>query len=210
MTTICPAVLAENPHQYREQVERVAAFATRIHLDFTDGEFTSSQTITLSQAWWPHTMQADLHIMYQRPGEYLEEIIALNPHMVIVHAEAEVTYQTFANALHQNGILFGVAVMPETTIDSLRPHLSLIDHILIFSGDLGKFGGEANLRLLDKVSQVKKMKSTLTIGWDGGVNDTNVQQLIDGGVDVVNVGGFIQRAEDPQKAYQSLLTASQG
>jgi pentose-5-phosphate-3-epimerase len=44
----------------------------------------------------------------------------------------------------------------------------------------------------------------LEIGWDGGVTDQNISQLAFAGVDVFNVGGFIQKAEDPEKAFHVL------
>ena len=80
MAVIAPTVLAENPHQFREQVERVSGFAGTIHFDFSDGVFSDTKTISLSQAWWPKGVEADLHIMYQEPDRYLEEILALKPH----------------------------------------------------------------------------------------------------------------------------------
>lgn len=204
MSTICPTVLASNAHQFREQIEHVAAFATNIHLDFTDGEFTDSETIGLSQVWWPHTMQADLHIMYQNPAEYLDAIVPLNPRLVIVHAEADGSFTEIAERLHQAGIKVGVALLPETSVETIRPSIKLVDHVLIFSGDLGHFGGRADLGLLKKVEQVRHLKNNLEIGWDGGVNDKNIGKLTDAGVNILNVGGFIQRAEDPKAAYQSL------
>ncbi len=204
MASICPTVLAGNTHQFRQQIERVAAFTTQLHLDFADGTLTDSATLELSQAWWPHTCQADLHLMYKQPAEHIEQIIALNPRRVIVHAEADLDFAAFADKLHQAGIEFGVALLAKTPASQLQSYISDIDHVLIFSGNLGHFGGEADIGLLEKVKDVKKLKSKLTIGWDGGVNAGNVKRLADGGIDVLNVGGFIQRADDPQAAYQSL------
>jgi pentose-5-phosphate-3-epimerase len=45
----------------------------------------------------------------------------------------------------------------------------------------------------------------LEIGWDGGINDRNISQLVFGGVDVLNVGGYIQNANNPERAYNSLF-----
>jgi pentose-5-phosphate-3-epimerase len=60
------------------------------------------------------------------------------------------------------------------------------------------------MNLLDKVKELRKLKPTLEIGWDGGVNDRNARQLAEGGVDVLNVGGFIHSAEDSRAAYAKL------
>lgn len=204
MAIICPTVTPLNPHQFREQIERIAPFVTEVHLDFADKSFTDIETPDLSQTWWPHTLRADLHLMYKQPQIQIETAISLNPKLVIVHAEAEFDYSEVANKLHQAGIQFGVALLPETAVSVVAEHIDVIDHVLIFSGHLGHFGGEADLNLLSKVKEVKQLKSELTIGWDGGINDQNIAELVAGGVDVLNVGGFIQRADDPRAAYQQL------
>jgi pentose-5-phosphate-3-epimerase len=55
------------------------------------------------------------------------------------------------------------------------------------------------------VKQVQEHHPEAEIGWDGGINDHNAQQLVAAGVDVLNVGGFIQKSDDPAGAYEKLL-----
>lgn len=205
MAIICPTVLALEPHQYREQMERIGGFAQRIQIDIADGEFAPVKTVTPSQLWWPRNVGVDVHVMYQKPGDHLQELIKSNPSMVIVHAEADGNFIELANALHAAHIKVGIALLPNTPPEMIAPSVAVIDHVLLFSGDLGNFGGRANLSLLEKVPHLKKMKPGVEIGWDGGVNVDNVAALVEGGVDVLNVGGFIQHAENPATAYSALL-----
>ncbi len=209
MSVICPTVLAADPHHYRDQVERVARFAQRIQIDLTDGEFAPVQTVSLESVWWPAQIRADIHLMYQKPGRYLKILRQLAPALVIVHAEAEGNFFEIAAPLKQAGIKVGVALLKETPVKKILPALAQVDHVLVFSGDLGHFGGEADLALLSKVNEIQKHFSArhIEIGWDGGINLQNARQLVESGVDVLNVGGFIQRAEDPQKAYATLEQA---
>lgn len=201
---ICPTVLAGNATEFREQVERIADFATRIHIDLADGHFAPTKTIPLGDAWWPHGIHADLHVMYKEPFRHTKALISLNPKMIIVHAEGEGDFARFADAAHDAGIYVGVALKPETPPEFIAPALDYIDHVLIFSGNLGHFGGQANTHLLTKVLKLKHLKPSLEIGWDGGINDKNVATLAAGGVNVLNTGGFIQHAADPGAAYQLL------
>lgn len=207
MAVICPTVTATDPHEYRQQMERIASFAERLHVDFMDGLFARTRSPDLKQAWWPHSIPTDLHLMYQRPDVYLEEIVRLRPTLVIVHAEAEGGFVAFADRLHQEGIQVGVALLQDSEPELIEPALKRIDHVLLFSGSLGRFGGEADLHLLGKIIKLKKMKASLEIGWDGGINAHNVRQLMKGGVDVLNVGGAIQKAKDPAAAYAKLVEA---
>jgi ribulose-phosphate 3-epimerase len=143
--------------------------------------------------------------MYQRPQEVLRTVLAHNPHMVIIHSEASGDFTETYKLCRDNGVKLGVALLPATQPAVIKGALASIDHILIFSGSLGSFGGHADLSLLDKVDYLQKLKSELEFGWDGGINDHNVSELVFGGIDVLNVGGYIQKADDPEKAYNRLF-----
>lgn len=203
-TIVCPTVTSENSHQYREQMERASAFAKRIHIDFMDGVFSPTKSPTPEQAWWPEHMKADLHIMYQHPEKHLESIKRLKPNLVIVHAEAEGNFVVLARELHESGIKAGLALLADTPVSVIKPALEHIDHVLIFSGNLGHFGGTADLRLLEKVKECKTLKPRIEVGWDGGISDENVRELAKAGVNVLNVGGYIQHAEKPYERFSVL------
>ncbi len=202
--TICPAILASDPHDFRAQMETVSRFAIRLHIDLSDGIFAPTKTIPIDQIWWPGGIRADLHVMYRRPFDHLRAMLALRPQMIIVHAEAEGDFEAFAKRAHEHGVETGVALLPQTRPEVLTQAIKDIDHVLIFSGNLGRYGGTADLGLLEKVKVLKALKSQIEIGWDGGVNDENAQALAAAGVEVLNVGGFIQQANDPQVAYALL------
>lgn len=204
MSVICPAILAGNEAEYRQQIEKVVHLAHRIQIDLTDGVFADSQTVEPAQAWWPVGFKADFHLMYSQPLPVIGILIDHTPNLIIVHAEAEGDLVNLSAACHEHRIKVGVALLPDTKPEKITAALAYIDHVLIFSGELGEYGGHANLSLLEKVDFLKHHKPDLEIGWDGGVNDQNISELVAGGVDVLNVGGYIQNAEDPAKAFTAL------
>ena len=213
MTVICPTVTAFDQHQYREQMGLVTAFAKRIHIDLMDGEFAPTVSLPLSQVWWPDDITADIHIMFQRPMEQIEKLIALKPSLVVIQFEADVDHAEFARRLHKGGIKAGLGLMQATTVEAAASVLNGFDHVMIFSGNLGYHGGSAvDFSLLDKVHEARRRYPKLEIAWDGGVNDTNVKRLVEGGVDVLNVGSFIHNADSPQASYGLLqkLTKAAG
>lgn len=206
--TICPTITAENPHIYREQMERVSQFATRVHIDLSDGSLAPNRLVDLDKIWWPGGVRADLHAMLANPFDHVELYRVLSPQLVIVHAEAKGNFGLFADTMHRHGIETGVALLPDTDVELIVPGLDMIDHVMIFSGKLGYFGGEADLGLLAKVRRLRELKPTLEIGWDGGITDRNAKELAVGGVDVLNVGGFIHRSQNPAEAYETLLLST--
>jgi ribulose-phosphate 3-epimerase len=204
MVTICPTITAYDTQEYRKQIEQVASFAKRIHIDLMDGEFAPTKSPSLDTIWWPHELEADIHLMYQNPEPQLEQLIKLKPRMVVIHNEAHVHHMDFAAKLHHAGIEVGLALLQDTPVEYAEQIMHSFDHVLVFSGNLGHHGGEADLNLLEKVGQIKAHHPEVEIGWDGGINEQNARQLVEAGVDVLNVGGFIQKAPDPQAAYATL------
>lgn len=205
MASICPTVTAYDPHEYRIQLERLLPFAERIHIDLMDGEFAPTKSPDLSHVWWPPELTADIHLMYQKPMDYIDQLIALKPHMVVIHNEADVHHMEFAARLHRHDIQAGLALLADTPVEYAYQIMHSFDQVLVFSGKLGYHGGETDLSLLDKVREVRVHHSDAEIAWDGGISADNAKQLVAGGVDVLNVGGFIQKSDDPAAAYAELV-----
>lgn len=205
MAVIAPAVLADSPDDYKAQVTRIHEFVQRVHIDITDGEFTPSFTVGAAQVWWPQEWIVDIHAMVARPSDHVQTLIGLKPHMIIFHVEVEEDIVPVLKQIKQAGIKAGIALQRSTVPSTVREAIETADHVMIFSGELGKYGGIANLMQLEKVRLIKTIRTDLEIGWDGGVNIENAYSIAQGGVDVLNVGGAIARAADPQQAYATLV-----
>jgi ribulose-phosphate 3-epimerase len=203
-------VTTDDPAVYKKQIEETLGYAHRLHIDLSDGIFTRNKLLDIADVWWPGGVRADLHVMYQSPFEHLPIMIGLQPQLSIVHAEADGDFMEFARLAHRHSIEVGVALLPETPVDAIQPALEVIDHVLIFSGNLGHFGGHADMSLLGKVQRLRDLKPRLEIGWDGGVNADNAKVLSAGGVDVLNAGGYLHGAKDSAKAYATLKAAIEG
>lgn len=205
MAVICPTITAYNAAEYREQMYNVSSFARRIHIDLMDGKFAPTTSVSLDEVWWPKHIQVDLHVMFQQPMEHLEQLIKLQPRMVIVHAEAEVHHMHFVAELHKAEIEAGLAILQDTPVENIEQISHSFDEILIFSGNLGHHGGHADLGLLSRVKYLRDNHFDGKIAWDGGIGSDNIRSLVQGGVEVLNVGGAIQKASDPQTAYDTLI-----
>lgn len=209
MATICPTVTAESIEEFNRQAEINASFAERVHYDFMDGKLAPTLSPTLDEATIPSGPLVDFHLMYRHPGDVLSYVIERHPHLVIIHADAHVDHGAFAASLHEAGIKAGLCLPKATSVAECTHLLPLFDHVLIFSGDLGHFGGTVDFSLLSKIGEIKTLKSDIEIGWDGGINADNAAELAANGVNVLNVGGFIQKNEQPQVAYATLKSLVQ-
>ena len=205
MSVIAPDVLTETLDEFRIATEALQPFARRVHIDVSDGEFAPIFLLTESQLFWPETWEVDIHAMVARPSEHLAQFVQLKPSMIIFHAESQEDLLPHIEYLKQVGIKAGVALLRTTVPSTVAQYIQAVDHVMIFSGDLGKHGGTASMMQVEKIRLVKKINPNVEIGWDGGVNLENAYTLSQGGVDVLNVGGTIAKSENPTETYNELV-----
>lgn len=203
--TLVPTILTDNKQDYRAQVEKINTFTRRVQIDVADGVFTPTQTLDVTNVWWPNNWTADLHLMAAKPSEHIDTILKLNPSLCILHAEAQEDLLPLFQTLKEAGIRTGVALLPSTFPGNVQPYIEAVDHVLIFAGQLGVQGSPADLMQMEKIQLVRNMKPELEIGWDGGANITNIRALAHADLDVINVGSAISKAADPAAAFQELV-----
>lgn len=205
MSIIAPSITTDSTEEYRKMVERIYPFATRVHIDTSDGVFTPNFLVEASKIWWPQEWTVDVHAMVAKPSEYVETLIGLKPHLVTFHAEVEEDLLPIMAQLKKFDIKVGVALQRPTVPAENAEVIKAADHVMIFSGDLGRYGGKASLMQLEKVRLIRAINPQVEIGWDGGVNVDNAFSLAQGGVDVMSVGSAISKAADPKDAYDKLV-----
>lgn len=206
MSEIVPTVTAETPDDYKAQIERIHSFTERVHIDISDGEFAPGFLIGAAQVWWPQGWTADIHAMVARPSDHLETLVSLKPNMIIFHAETQEDIVPILQHVKKFDIKAGIALLKSTVPSTVTAAIEVADHVMIFSGDLGKQGGTASLMQLEKVRLIRAIRQDVEIGWDGGVNAENAFGLSQGGVDVLNVGRTIANASDPKSVYATLVS----
>ena len=203
--SIVPSILTDNKQDYRAQVERINVFTRRVQIDVTDGKFAPTETLDITNVWWPKNWEADLHLMATNPSEHIDTILKLNPTLCILHAEASEDLMPTIQQLKDANIKVGIALLPSTFPGNVKPYIDVADHVLIFAGQLGVQGSPADLMQMEKIPLVRNMKPEIEIGWDGGANMTNIRALAHADLDVINVGSAISQSENPAQTFQELV-----
>jgi ribulose-phosphate 3-epimerase len=204
MSVIAPAITVETAEEYKSYVEILQPFASRVQIDISDGEFAPRFLFPADQLWWPKNWEVDIHAMVSRPVEHVDNLINLKPSLIIFHVETGVNIMPIIEKVKAAGIKAGIALLKTTVPATVIDLIKTVDHVLVFTGDLGQYGGTASLMQLEKVRLIRSINPEVEIGWDGGVNLDNAFTLSHSGVDVLNVGGAIANAEDPAQTYYEL------
>ena len=203
---IAPTILSADPNEFAQHLELYATFAKRVQIDIVDGSFVQTTTIPESSITaFPSGILVDLHMMVSHPSEHLPQILRLKPNVCIFHAEVEEDLLPLFAQLKQAGIKAGVALLQGTYPGSVEQYIKAADHVLVFSGSLGKNGGNADLLQIEKVKLIRNINPNAEIGWDGGIGKDNVRTLAHSNIHVLDVGSYIFKADDPKAAYEELV-----
>ena len=205
MNFVCPTITAANLDEYVNELNKVKDFSNRIHLDLMDGILAPTRSLPVTDISWPNNLIVDVHVMFDQPNDVVDQLLNLKPSLVIIHAEANVDLKLIASKLHSNNIKAGIAILPATGVDSIKELITSLDHVLIFAGHLGYQGGKSDLTQTVKIKELKKLGFKGEIAWDGGINEDNISELANSGINVFDVGGFIQTSDNPHNAYTKLV-----
>ena len=175
-----------------------------IHIDYMDGifvdnkEFTIEEIKTLSKI---STKKLDIHIMAENPEPIIQELKDLNIEYITIHYEINKPLDKIIKIIHNQGYKCGISIKPKTKPKSITKYLEKIDLVLIMSVEPGKGGQKFIPDVLNKIKELKQ--NNLIIEIDGGINDTNIEELKNI-VDIVVVGSYITNSSDYNKQINNL------
>ena len=175
-----------------------------IHIDYMDGifvdnkEFTIEEIKTLSKI---STKKLDIHIMAENPEPIIQELKDLNIEYITIHYEINKPLDKIINLIHNQGYKCGISIKPKTNPKNIIEYLKKKDLVLKMSVEPGKGGQKFIPDVLNKIKELKQ--NNLIIEIDGGINDTNIEELKNI-VDIVVVGSYITNSSDYNKQINNL------
>ena len=213
---IAASVLSADFSRLGDEVRRAEeAGADIIHLDIMDGHFVPNLTFgpIVVKAIRDYTkLPFYVHLMVERPEDYIEKVVEAGGDLIIVHVEACIHLQRVLSMIKDFGARSGVALNPATPLTTIEYVLNDLDLILIMSVNPG-FGGQDFIpSTLSKIRRARRklMKRGLEmeIAVDGGVNVETAPKVVEAGADVLVAGTAIFGKPDLKRAIQELRKAA--
>ncbi len=213
MFEIAPSLLSADFTRLGEEIEAVReGGASVLHVDVMDGHFVPNITIGLPVVRSIRKVTdlvIDTHLMIEEPGRYAAEFAKAGANMVSVHVEADPHIHRTFESVRAAGAKAGVAINPATPLSALDEILQYADFVLIMSVNPG-FGGQSFIGpVLDKVRRLDQMIKDrgldTKIEIDGGVDLSNISEIVAAGAQIVVAGSAVFNGGDPTNAVRSLL-----
>jgi ribulose-phosphate 3-epimerase len=209
---IAPSILTASFLDLRKEVEMVnQSDADWIHLDIMDGVFVPNISFgfhIISQIKTVARKPLDAHLMIVNPDRYLEEFRHSGVDKLTVHYETGINLHRTVRQIKSLGMDAGVAINPQTPVEVLEAILPELDMVLNMTVNPG-FGAQALIDFsFKKIKELKRLiketGSKALIQVDGGVDLTNIQYLVEEGVDVFVVGNSVFSSKDPLKVIHDM------
>lgn len=184
-----------------------------IHFDVMDGHFVPNIAFgpaLVNSLREKLEIPFDIHLMIDRPVFYAPAFRVRPDDVLTFHGEASDPPDEAIKAIRKLGCRVGISLRPRTPLSLIFPYLDKVDWVLVMSVEPG-FGGQKFLpESLERIRSLRKEVGSreILIAVDGGVNVTNIRQVLGAGADVIVVGAAIFRAPDPREAARALWKAA--
>ncbi len=179
------------------------------HLDIMDGLFVPNKTFNITEI--SHLFKnikqpIDIHLMVEDVLKYINEFKILSPKYITFHLEAVQDPNKIINYLNNLNIKVGLALKPNTNIETITPFLNKLDLILVMSVEPGMGGQKFIKSIIPKIKKLKQLKNKFNYKYiiqvDGGINDKTVKFC--SGADLIVVGSFITNSSNYNEQVNKL------
>jgi ribulose-phosphate 3-epimerase len=209
---IAPSLLSADFSHLNEEVKRVEdGGADLLHFDVMDGCFVPNITfgsLVVQSLRDKTTLPFDVHLMIEKPDNYIERFAEAGGDIITVHAEACIHLQRTLKHIKQHGVKAGVALNPETPIHVIEDVLDNLDMILVMTVNPGYGGQDFIATMLPKIRKAKSMIEEqgliIDIEVDGGINIKTAPLAVNAGANILVAGTAIFSQPDVKQVIQML------
>lgn len=217
MGKLAASILSADFAHLADQVKLVEGHADLIHIDVMDAHFVPPLSIgpVVVESLRPVTgLPLHCHLMIEHPEGLFEDFVAAGTDMVTCHVEALEDPAPVIRKAREAGMRAGLAVNPDTPVETVFPHLENLANVIVMSVRPGWAGQAFIPEVLPKVEKVRgeidRLGLPTDVEVDGGIDLETGARCMDAGATVLAVASSIFKARDPAEAAEALAAVVRG
>jgi ribulose-phosphate 3-epimerase len=187
----CPSMMCASFKSLANEVAALDEANVDIyHIDIMDGKFVPNFGMGLQDLEWIRNQTkkpVDVHLMIDRPGDYIDLFAAKGADIIYFHPEADQHPTRTIDRIKSHNVKAGIALNPGTSISTVNALLSLVDYVLLMTVNPG-FAGQKYLPFVnDKIKDLNELRMnkdlSFTIVVDGAISEEKIAELSGYGVE---------------------------
>lgn len=203
---IIPTILTEDSDKALEQINKLRGVADWLQIDVMDGTMTDDSTFDLYDLVGElDGFNVEVHLMVNNPEEYFDACETIGADRVYFHIEAVESPSFTLEKMNFYAFEAGIVLSPQTDVGSIIPYIDDAEAVQIMTVNPGKQGQAFMPDMLDKVEEVKGDYSEKWVSVDGGVNEDNLDEVLNSGADAAGVGSAIMESKNVTESYKKLI-----
>ena len=203
---IIPSIIAKSQNELEKRINKVKNHVQGLQLDVMDGKFMRNSSLNFEFKLPKTKCKYEAHLMIKKPKEWIETN-SKKVNTIIFHIETCKDNKEIRNLIKlikSKKRKVGIALNPRTKIERIKPFLNNLDMVLIMTVNPGFYGSKFLPSTLNKVKQLRKLKSKLNIEVDGGITPKTISQASEAGANQFISGSYIQKSKNVKKAIENL------
>lgn len=207
---IAPSLLSANLLNLEREIKNIEkAGADMLHLDIMDGHFVPNLTFgpeLVKQIRKTTNLPLDTHLMVTNPAFFIPKFLESGVDYISFHIETNSKYEKLLNAIKKSKVKAGVAINPETPLNTVKRVLDYIDYVLVMTVHPGFGGQEFIADCTPKIQELHKIvgKRKIEIEVDGGINYQTAKLVKEAGANIIVAGNFIFTSKNYKKVIEGL------
>ncbi len=208
---IAPSILSADFSNLESEVRNIEkAGAHMLHIDVMDGHFVNNITFgpALVKSIRNKTdLPFDVHLMIDPVIKYIKDFADAGADIITVHIEAEDDTRGAVELVRSLGKKAGIAINPETKIDTIMPFLDVIDQVIVMSVHPGFAGQSFISNSIDRIRKIKTLIANrdILLEVDGGINSFCSQDCINAGCDILVAGSSIFNTNNYELSISEIM-----
>ncbi len=199
---LIPVILSGNIEDYRHKIAQAESFTGYAQVDFMDGRFVPSTTVSPVRAAEVKTkLRLEAHLMVKDPVAYLEALEGTSFVKAFFHYEAVKDHLAVIERIRDMNMQAGIAINPHTTVEDFSELLEGLDSVLFLTVDPAVYGSPFHVEVLEKFLKFKDSYPNIEAGFDGGIMLDNLDIIMGVSPDFVCAGHAIFDAPEPDMAF---------
>jgi ribulose-phosphate 3-epimerase len=200
---IIPAVIAKSQDELEKNILKVKDYVELIQLDFMDGNFVPNHSIDFDFELPESDCVYEAHLMVCDPIKWIKRYHD-KVDMILTHFESCEDPSEVIKFVRSKNKTIGFVLNPETPVKAIEDYLDDLDQVLIMTVNPGFYSSPFLPEMLDKISELRKLKPNLDIEVDGGITDKTISLVNKAGANMFVSGSYIVKANNVLKAVKNL------